>query len=75
MNLVGSVGYTWVANYGQLDYFDYKIGVTYDVAGWILGASIIGTDASKDYWYAVNGDGKVRETGKTGLVLSVSKTF
>jgi uncharacterized protein (TIGR02001 family) len=75
VSLVGSVGYTWVANYGQLDYFDYKIGATYDINGWILGASIIGTDASKDYWYAVNGDGKVRETGKTGLVLSVTKTF
>jgi uncharacterized protein (TIGR02001 family) len=75
VNLIASVGYTWVANYGELDYFDYKVGATYDLAGWILAASIIGTNADKDYWYAVNGEGKVRETGKTGLVISVSKTF
>jgi uncharacterized protein (TIGR02001 family) len=75
LTLTATAGYTWVKHYNDLSYFDYKVGVTYDLAGWLLGASIIGTDANKDYWYAVNGPGKIREIGSTGLVLSVGKTF
>lgn len=75
LTLGASLGYTWVNNYGKLDYLDYKVGVTYDLAGWLLGANIIGTDADKKYWYAVNGDGKVRDIGTVGLVLSIGKTF
>ncbi len=51
-SLTATAGYTWVNNYDNLDYFDYKVGVTYDLDGWLLGARIIGTDAEKDYWYA-----------------------
>jgi uncharacterized protein (TIGR02001 family) len=75
LTLTATAGYTWVAHYGNLDYFDYKVGLTYDLAGWLLGASIIGTDANKDYWYATNGTGKIREIGTAGLVLSIGKTF
>jgi uncharacterized protein (TIGR02001 family) len=75
VNLIATAGYTWVRNYSALNYFDYKVGATYDWDGWILGASIIGTNADKDYWYAVNSSGTVRETGKTALVISVGKTF
>jgi uncharacterized protein (TIGR02001 family) len=75
LTLTVAAGYTWVKHYNSLSYFDYKVGATYDWAGWLLGASIIGTDANKDYWYATNGTGKVREIGTTGLVLSVGKTF
>jgi uncharacterized protein (TIGR02001 family) len=75
LTLTATAGYTWVAHYGSLDYFDYKVGLTYDLAGWLLGASIIGTDANKDYWYATNGTGKIREIGTAGLVLSIGKTF
>jgi len=70
-----SAGYTSVRNYRDLNYWDYKVGLTYDASGWQLGAAIVGTDADKKYWYAVNGEGKVREIGKAGLVLSVGKTF
>jgi uncharacterized protein (TIGR02001 family) len=75
LTLTATAGYTWVRHYNAMDYFDFKVGVTYDLGGWLLGASIIGTDANKDYWYAVNGEGKVREIGTTGLVLTVGKTF
>jgi uncharacterized protein (TIGR02001 family) len=75
LTLTATAGYTWVKHYNDLSYFDYKVGLTYDLAGWLLGASIIGTDANKDYWYAVNGEGKVREIGTTGLVLTVGRTF
>jgi len=79
--LTATAGYTWVKHYNDLSYFDFKVGVTYDWAGWLLGAAIIGTDANKDYWYAcdkgcvaANGP-RVREIGTTGLVLSVGRTF
>ncbi len=75
VNVIATSGYTWVRNYSALNYWDWKVGATYDWDGWVLGASIIGTNADKAYWYAVNSAGTVRETGKTGLVLSVTKTF
>jgi len=75
LTLGASVGYTWVRHYSAMDYFDYKVGVTYDWAGWLLGANLIGTNADNKYWYAVNGAGTVRDVGNFGLVLSVGKTF
>jgi uncharacterized protein (TIGR02001 family) len=75
LTFTATAGYTWVAHYNKLDYFDYKVGLTYDLSGWLLGASIIGTDADKDYWYATNGTGKNREIGTAGLILSIGKTF
>jgi uncharacterized protein (TIGR02001 family) len=75
LTLGASVGYTWVKNYSDLSYLDYKVGVTYDWNSWLLGAAIVGTNADKDYWYASNGEGKVREIGTAGLVLSLGRTF
>jgi len=79
LTLGASVGYTWVKHYNALSYFDYKIGLTYDWNGWMLGANVIGTDAEKNYWYACDqgcaAGSKVRDIGTVGLVLSVGKTF
>lgn len=75
LTLGAGLGYTWVAHYNALDYLDYKLGLTYDYNGWMLGAALVGTDADETYWYAVNGQGKVREVGEPTIVLSVSKTF
>ena len=75
-NVFGSVGYTWVPHYGsQLNYFDYKVGVSYDMDGWVFSLAGVGTDADSEWWYASNGAGKVRELGKFNAVLSVTKTF
>jgi hypothetical protein len=41
----------------------------------VFGIAGVGTDADKQWWYAVNGEGKVRDLGKFNAVLSVSKTF
>lgn len=51
---------------------DYKVGVTYDVlgSGWIAGAAVIGT-SEKGYFKTAEG----KDAGKTGLVLSIAKTF
>ncbi len=53
--------------------WDYKLGVTYDIAGsgWIAGAAIIGTSEKKLFLESDLSDG----AGKTSLVVSVSKTF
>ncbi len=76
VNVFGSVGYTWIPKYGsQLNYFDYKLGVSYDWDGWILSLAGVGTNADKDWWYASNGEGKIRDLGQFNAVLSVSKTF
>jgi uncharacterized protein (TIGR02001 family) len=49
---------------------DWKIGVTKDVSGWIFGLAAVGM-SDEDFFTTANG----REAGKTGVVLSVSKTF
>jgi uncharacterized protein (TIGR02001 family) len=67
-------GHQSVSSYSELSYTDYKIGVSRDVGFATLGLAIIGTDADKDYYQVSNGT-KVRETGKTTAVLSLSKTF
>jgi uncharacterized protein (TIGR02001 family) len=66
------VGYTDTKNYGgdAFDYTDYKVGVTKDLNGFLLGAAYTGT---KKNVFADPTSGK--DIGKGGLVLSVSKTF
>jgi len=70
LTLLGHFGIQSVKNYGALDYNDYKVGVTYDLNGWILGAAYIGTDADETI-YVVNG----KEIGKDTIVLSIGKSF
>lgn len=77
-NVVGHVGHLSVKNYGELDYTDYKLGVTYDAAGWILGGAVVGTNANKQ-WYSgqrtVGGANNTRDLGTPTLVLTLTKTF
>ncbi|MFZ5521721.1 MAG: TorF family putative porin [Pseudomonadota bacterium] len=49
---------------------DYKVGVTKDLNGWLLGLSVVGT-SDKDYFTTAN----LRDGGKTGVVVSVFKSF
>ncbi len=49
---------------------DYKLGVTYDLSGWALGAAVVGTSKKELF---KTGTGK--DAGKNGFVVSVSKTF
>jgi len=52
---------------------DYKVGVTYDLNGWGLGAAVIGT--SKKNLFTTAESAFTEGGGKTGVVLSVSKSF
>jgi len=72
--VIGHVGRLKAKNYGELDYTDFKAGVTYDLSGWVLGASYIGTNAKKEWYYTAGSKGN-KETGEGTVVLSVSKTF
>jgi len=75
----GHVGHTKVKNFGELSYTDYKVGVTYDLSGWVLGAAVVGTNANNQWYYNVRNVGgsgnSAKDTGKTTLVLSVAKSF
>ena len=70
LSLAAHVGYQDVNDTSDADYFDYKLGITYDLHGWMLGAALVGTDADDDI-YSLDGN----DLGKTTVVLSVGKSF
>ena len=39
LTIAGAIGYTWVPHYEELDYLDYRLGLTYAVRGWLVGAA------------------------------------
>lgn len=76
--LSGHIGHVQVKNYGELNYTDAKVGIAYDLSGWVIGAAIVGTNANKQ-WYSgqrtIAGAAGTRDLGTTTGVLSLSKTF
>ena len=61
-------------NYNDLDYTDWKIGATYDLHGFILGAAYVDTNAKRDFYTLATNRGD-KYIGSSTVVLSVSKTF
>lgn len=71
----------------SIDYTDWKVGVTKDVSGWVLGAAYVGTSANGDcgsaefycFSNSLNGAGtpgtKFKDAGRGIAVLSVTKAF
>lgn len=74
LSIVAHYGMLEVEKYSELDYKDWKLGITYDLSGWILGAAYVDSDADNAYYYA-GGSSGVKETGKSTIVFSVMKTF
>lgn len=77
LTLVGHIGHQSVRHYGKLNYTDWKLGVNYDLNGWVLGAAYVDTNAKKG-WYTVTEPGSpsnYKKVGDATLVLSVSKSF
>jgi hypothetical protein len=72
--VIGHYGKLKAKHYGDLDYADWKFGATYDLAGWVLGASYITTNAKKE-WYYTGGSKGNKDTGTGALIFSVAKTF
>jgi hypothetical protein len=73
-SVVGHFGMLEVNKYSELDYKDWKLGVTYDLNGWVLGAAYVDTDADGG-WYYTTGSKGPKENAKSTVVLSVTKTF
>jgi hypothetical protein len=73
-SVVGHYGILNVDKYNDLDYKDWKLGVTYDLNGWVLGAAYVDTNAKKEWYYTFGSKGN-KEIGKQTVVLSVTKTF
>jgi uncharacterized protein (TIGR02001 family) len=82
--IVGHVGKLNVHNYSEANYTDYKLGITKDWTGWLLGAALVGTNAKGDcpfnpttspYCFLNTSATKERDAGRTTLVLSIGKTF
>jgi len=74
-NVIGHIGHTTVKNYGALSYTDYKLGVTYDLSGWILGAALVDTDAKKQWYYVTSAAKGTKSSADTTVVLTLSKSF
>ena len=77
-SIVGHVGYQKIENLKQFglsedSYYDYKLGVTYDIggSGWIVGAAVIGTSEKTLFTVGDLSEGG----GKTRGVISITKTF
>ncbi|MFN2646701.1 MAG: TorF family putative porin [Burkholderiales bacterium] len=80
----GHVGRLKVHNYSEADYTDYKLGVTKDLSGWVIGAALVGTNAKgscpftptgSPYCFSNSIGTKDRDAGRTTVVVSVGKTF
>jgi uncharacterized protein (TIGR02001 family) len=69
------VGHQWVRHYGAFNYTDYKVGIARDFGFATLGLAVIGTDADRALYTAVDGTGRSRKLSDTTAVLSLSKTF
>jgi uncharacterized protein (TIGR02001 family) len=82
------VGHLWMKDFSDANYTDWKLGVTKDINGWVLGASYVDTNAKGDcsaavkpYCFANSWDSnnqfgsKSKDAGRATAVLSVSKTF
>jgi uncharacterized protein (TIGR02001 family) len=75
LNLVAHYGMQTIKNADAFEYNDWKLGVTYDLAGWILGAAYIDTDADSTLYSLTNAQGKTKDLGGSTVVLSIMKTF
>ncbi len=74
LTLVGHLGHQKVKGYKDLDYTDWKLGATYDLNGYILGAAYVDTNAKKSFYTLATSRGD-KYIGSSTIVLSLGKTF
>ena len=73
--VIGHYGKQKVKSISNADYADWKLGVTKDISGWVLGLSYIDTDAEESAYTATSAGGKTKFLGDSTVVISVSKSF
>jgi uncharacterized protein (TIGR02001 family) len=78
VGIVGHAGWQKIKNGTDIgliedSVFDWKLGVTYDIAGsgWIAGAAVVGTSEKDLFLKSDLSEG----AGKTSVVVSISKSF
>lgn len=69
------VGRQLVKNLSVASYTDYSLAVTKDFSGFIVGVSLIGTNADEGFYVPGAAANSSKFLGKDGVVLSVKKTF
>jgi uncharacterized protein (TIGR02001 family) len=72
--IVGHIGRQKVKNWDDASYTDYKLGATKDIGGFVFGAAYVDTNAKDGAWTYTDAR-KTMNIGKSGVVLSVAKTF
>jgi uncharacterized protein (TIGR02001 family) len=68
--VVAHAGRQVIRNSPIYNYNDVKLGVTKEIAGFVLGAALVATDADKGAYTLKN-----KFNGRTGVVLSAGKNF
>jgi uncharacterized protein (TIGR02001 family) len=81
------VGHLWLKDFyagtdaSDGDYTDWKLGVTKDFSGWLVGLSYVDTNAkgscsgANPGFYGITYSGSCKDLGRATAVLSVSRTF
>lgn len=75
------LGHQWVRNYAQLNYSDYKLGLTRDFGWASVGLSLVGTNANAEFYRSAplatlqGASSDTRLLGGHTLMLSVAKSF
>jgi uncharacterized protein (TIGR02001 family) len=69
------VGRQLVKNLSVASYTDYSIAVTKDIEGFVVGLSLVGTNADENFYVPGPSANSSKFLGKDGVVLSVKKTF
>jgi uncharacterized protein (TIGR02001 family) len=72
--IAGHIGRQKVKDFNDASYTDWKLGVTKDLRGFVFGAAYVDTNA-KSSAYTYSDARKTMNIGKSGLVLSASRTF
>ena len=78
LTLTAHVGYVDVKNLSGGTGTDYKIGLAKDFAGFTFGLDYVANSGNFAKGFGtvdVNGAGEIKDLGKNGVVLSVSKSF
>jgi len=74
--LIGHVGNQTIENYKELDYIDYKIGVSKAYGGFNFTLAYTDTDAEKyNLYYLTDVTGDQKKLSEGTVILSVTKTF
>lgn len=78
LSLVAHIGSQKVRHYKNLDYTDWKIGITKELpkewGGVTVGLAYVDTDADEAY-YRFNASGETKTLSDSRVILSVGKTF